>query len=312
MTTRKRLAVVFLIVGMVQPLSAAAKESPSDSNPKPVVGRESNTRSVSAASAALSPGRQVSTLVSRLYATDETEVRGAVAELGKRRDRAAIIALADFLRAGQADAVADYALEILGKTGSGLAYPTLLSFTFHRRASARLIAYRAIAANPQPGTVAIISGALSDSDASVRGAAAVILASLRARDQVPRLLLALDRGVPEAAASIGQLGNAESARNITKYINKYPLSILLNGYRHFLERTDIGEKTELEIVATLADLAVPEVKAFFQSFLEAGGAKGRPVLQKAIEVEIKRIKSGPATQLNRPTPTRANGQGAKK
>jgi HEAT repeat protein len=249
----------------------------------------------------------IESAISRLSAVDEAVVRGAIADLGKNGTRAAIAALCEFLDRGQPDAIADYALETLGKTRSPDATETLVSFTSHRRPSARLIAYQALSATRAPGTVTIVAQALSDSDSAIRSAAAAALGSLGAKEQLPRLFLALERGVYEAAGVIGQLGDAKSARMFTGYINRVPFAVILSGYQRFLERKDIEEKVKLEIVQALGEVAVPEAKRFLQTFLRNGGARNRPALQKTVMTTIARIQSDSKKQVISAAPNGGEG-----
>lgn len=257
---------------------------------------------------AKTPPTAIGSVISRLSAVDEAEVRAAIADLGKNGTRTAIVALRDFLYNGQPDAITDYALETLGKTRSPEATETLVTFTNHRRTSARLIAYQALSATRTPGAVAIVAQALSDSDPAIRSAAAVALGSLGAKEQLPRLFLALERGVYDAAGVIGQLGDSKSARMFTEYINHVPLAVILSGYQRFLERKDIEEKVKLEIVQALGEVAVPEAKRFLQTFLKNGGARNRPALQKAVVTTIARIQSPPKNPV-KPDASNSGGEG---
>jgi HEAT repeat protein len=261
---------------------------------------------------AKTPPAAVESVISRLSAGDEAEVRGAITDLGINRSRAAVLALCEFLREGQPDAITDYALETLGKNRSPDATETLVTFTSHRRPAARMIAYRALSSIRAPGASVIAAQALSDSDPAIRAEGAVALGSLGAKEQLPRLFLALERGVYEAAGVIGQMGDANSARMFTGYMNKVPFAVMLSGYQRFLERKDIEEKTKLEIVQALGEVAVPEAKRFLQAFLKNGGAKNRPALKIAVETTIARIQSRPKRQVIPAAPTGSGEGGVRK
>jgi HEAT repeat protein len=258
------------------------------------------------------PPASIEVVISRLSSGNESEVRSAITDLGRIRSRAAVVALCAFLKKGQPDSLADFALETLGKTASPDAVETLIVFTNHRRPAARLIAYQALAAARVQGVSAMVARALSDSDPKVRSAAATALGTLGAKEQLPRLFIALERGVSEAAVSIGQLGDAESARLFTSYINQMHLATALSGYQHFLERKDIDEKTKIEIVNALSEQPVPDVKRFLQTFLKNGGAKGRVALKKTIDTTIARIRVGPKAAPKSDSPARPAGQGGQK
>lgn len=243
----------------------------------------------------------VRTLEEHLRDGDASARQAALEALSKSRhpDDAARV-LSVFVAAGQPDALADAAVEALGRTGSARALPLLERFRRHRRTGMRRLVYLAIARIHDDNAVALLVDGLRDSDASVRGVAATALGDRNARDQLEPLFHALARGVPEAADSIGRIAAADALPRYHGYLESLPLHVMLDGYRRFLERRDIEEEAQLDIVGRLGEVASPAAKVFLRELLDGGDFHHRKRLRFAIEQTAKRIKPAPAGSGSKP------------
>jgi HEAT repeat protein len=209
---------------------------------------------------------------------------------------AAALAVAKLLERGHTDAVTDRALETLGALGAAQAGRVLAQFTHHRRPGARARAFAAL------GTVAgsdhalrqRVANGLRDGSPSVRGAAARALEVLKAREATPTLLQAVGRGVPEAAVTLGAIGEPSSLEGFTAYLGKQPLDVMLSGYDRWLSRADLDEKAKLGIIARLEDVAGPAVLRFVSSL----GRRPQlsPAVRQAAAAATLRIGKALSTQ----------------
>jgi len=251
------------------------------------------TRADQAAPRPLHP--TVRALDAQLHGDDAGAKQQALSELGKSRyhDDAAA-ALAAYLSEGLPDALADATVEALGQTGSPRALQTLSRFRRHRRAGLRRLVYRAIADVQDASAVPLLVGGLRDSDAGVRGVAATMLGDRKAVSELDVLFHALARGVPEAADSIGRIAGADALPRYDAYLETLPLGVMLDGYRRFLERRDLSEQAQLDIVGRLGEVASRTVKTFLLSLLDRGDFRKRERLRFAIEQTAKRIADKPA------------------
>jgi HEAT repeat protein len=191
---------------------------------------------------------------------------------------AAALAVAKLLERGHTDAVTDRALETLGTLGAPQGGRVLAQFTHHRRPAARAHAFAAlgkVAGSDQALRHRVANG-LRDNWPSVRGAAARALEVLKAREATPILLLAVGRGVPEAAVTLGAIGEPSSLEGFTAHLGKQPLEVMLSGYDRWLSRPDLDEKAKLGIIARLEDIAGPVVLRF------VSGLGRRPQLSPAV------------------------------
>ena len=226
--------------------------------------------------------RDVSSIAERLNSNNTDEVREAI-DLLSVIDHASVVPhLATLLRSGRADEVTDRALQAL----RGLAHPSgievLTEFTHHRRPRARRLAYQALAAISDRRIPRLLEHGLSDSDRSVRAQCARSLGEIGATGSVETLFLAFDRGVVEAAISIGKLGNRASIRRYNEHLGQMPLSVMLSGYSEFVRRNDIPDEVKIDIVGRLGEISGDMVRVFLQRYLDTFATRGRAAMRNRV------------------------------
>ncbi len=231
----------------------------------------------------------VEKVATKLTTTDEKALFAAIDALGSSCNPLAVTKLAELIREGPRDAVTDYVLETLGKTGSSKAVEVLKEFTNHRRANARRLAYRALAAIRSPHTTDLLSQGLRDAHPEVRATTALLLGEIGSSQQLEMLFWAFSRGVSEAAVAIGQIGDAASVERFTQFLEKKPLPIMLSGYEQFLLREDIAEAVKLKIVTVLGEVSGPLVREFLLRILSREKREGPSALVRSIRATIRRI-----------------------
>jgi hypothetical protein len=225
-------------------------------------------------------GVALGTPSSDLHSGDAGRVAAALDALGAQRSHAAVVALADFVRQGQVDALADRAVDALGNTRSPQALGVLGELTRHRRASAREASYRAIAKIPGARADALLGSGLRDSASPVRVVCARSLGERNARSQLDLLFLAFDRGVAEAGVAIGQVADGPAVSRLHERLGHAPIQPMLGAYEKLLLRADVSESTKLDVLARLGEVATPNVKLFLQGLMASHDwSKQLPVLR---------------------------------
>ena len=214
-------------------------------------------------------------IVPRLSSTNPDEVREAIDLLSVIDRREVIPPLAELLRSGQPDAITDRALEALRGLADPASMEVLTEFTRHRRAGARRRAYAAIAGIEDRRAATVLEQGLRDSDRSVRAACALALGAIGARGSLDVLFVAFERGVVEAAVSIGKLGNDGSVERFTAHLGQQPLSVMLSGYEQYLRRNDISDATKIAIVNRLGEVSGRAVREFLTQYLATMPAAAR-------------------------------------
>lgn len=251
--------------------------------------------------------RDLPTVLPRLHSTNPDEIRGAIDDLTVIGDAQCVPPLVELLRSGQPDAVTDRALDALRAIHHASAIEVLTEFTHHRRAGARRRAYRALAAIDDRRVSALIEAGLRDSDREVRSGCALALGEMRSRGSLDLLFRAFDRGVIEAATSIGQLGAAGTVERFDGYLGRVPLSVMLSGYDQFLRRSDIDEETKVGIVMRLGEVSGRQVREFLSSYLGTFADRDRSRLRQTVMDTLSRIPIEGDTRRTTPATGAAGG-----
>src|SRR5690606_7804146 len=149
----RRLAVIALVLAALTPQAARAQSENSaaeePAGPQPTV-------------------RDVDAIAARLTSSNPDEVREAIDLLSVTDHPSVVPHLSTLLRSGRSDEVTDRALTALGGLGHPSAIDVLVEFTRHRRAGARRLAYRALAAIEDRRVPALLEQGLRDSDRNIR------------------------------------------------------------------------------------------------------------------------------------------------
>lgn len=204
-------------------------------------------------------------LSARLNGQDVDDVVNAVREVADLGGSSATNALMELLRAGPPDAVTAAAIEGLGALSDTDSIDLLAEYARHRRPEVRVLALQSLSAMSDSRVEAVLTDSLRDSSAEVRSTAAVALGQGGYEDSVPVLFQAFERGVTEACASIGKLGDADAAERLTSFLGRGDLTTLLEGLGEFLARSNFDMDAKLRIVEQLLELAGPEVRRFLVS-----------------------------------------------
>ncbi len=284
------LAAVVLIVAML-PLDADAQ-------------RRRRQQQTGAAAAGPAPTvRDLDTIAARLSSSDPDQVREAIDLMSVIDNPRVVPHLATLLRSGRSDSVTDRALQAL----RGLAHPSaievLTEFTHHRRPRARRLAFQALSAVHDRRIPALIEQGLRDSDRNVRATCARQLGEIGARGSVDTLFLAFDRGVVEAAISIGKLGSRQAITRYHEHLGQMPLSVMLSGYSQFVRRRDIPDTVKIDIIGRLGEISGAMVRVFLQRYLDTLPSRGRAARSRLRTVVIDTLRRIPGHAGSSPTPT---------
>ncbi|MCS6799802.1 MAG: HEAT repeat domain-containing protein [Myxococcota bacterium] len=237
------------------------------------------------------PASPVAEAAALLASANPDELRLAFETLGASGSAAAVAPIADRIRQGLPAPLLEAALDALLALRRPEAGPVLFELVSHRRPAVRLRAVGAIVALRPPGADRALVAALADSDARVRSAAATGLGQLGARDSVETLFVALERGVYEAATSIGQLGGSEHVRRLLGLVGRVPFDVLTPALQEVIARRDVDERTKLDVIARIGELATPEARTFLREVVASlpAGPGGRNAIRRAAEEAAARI-----------------------
>jgi len=200
--------------------------------------------------------------VKLVQSSDADSIRLGLETLGARGEARAVAPIAERIRSGLPNELTQVAIATLGTLGRPEAGPVLIELLSHRRAAVRIAAVEAIAATkPRRGGEALLA-ALDDMTPSVRAAAALALGQLGHRAAVDTLFTALERDVFEAAQAIGQLATPSHVDRLFTHVGRLPFDVLTPTFNELFARSDFPDRAKIDLIARLAELATPQVKAY--------------------------------------------------
>ncbi len=223
---------------------------------------------------------------------DPDQIRMGIEALGLLGNARAVAPLEARIRRGLPPELLDVALDTLTVLARPESGPILFELSTHRRPEVRIKAVQAIVAARPRGAEPALVAALSDLDPRVRAAAAVGLGQIGARGSIEPLFHALDRGVLESSTSIGQLADAAQVERLLEYLGRLPFDAITPALNEVLARRDATERTKLDIIARLQELATPEAKTFLEDFVASlpEPRRGRrDAVRQAAEDAVQRI-----------------------
>jgi len=208
--------------------------------------------------------------------------------------------LVDAALGGGSDAEVDAAIDALRERADEASTPALVSLTQHRRVGARRRAYLALAALRGPEARAAVAAGLSDADASIRGLCARALGEMGAREALPRLFVALERGVHDATRSIGALATEADLARYHTHLERVPLGAMLEGYGRIVRRADLSWELKQDILHRLFEVSGLEVRGFLVQWHRELPATAPATLREDLERSIRRIPLRPRERTARP------------
>lgn len=224
-----------------------------------------------------------------LDTTDRDQLRAAIEAIGASGNDRAIGALAARIRKGLPHELLDLAVQTLTVMANPDAGPILFELATHRRPEIRLEAIEGIIACRPRGADRALATALSDSHPPVRSTAASGLGQIGARGALDSLFLALDRNILEASQAIGQLAQPADVQRLVGYLGRTPFDAMTPAFNEILARRDVPERTKLDLIARLQELATHEVKVFLQEFVASLPEGEQSAVRRAAEDAILRI-----------------------
>lgn len=250
----------------------------------------------------------------RLHSANPDEVSEGLDALTLLGTPQVIPPLVELIHSGVSDGVLDTVVEKFGLIGRPEAIDELESLLHHRRPSVRQRAVTALSRITDNRVRGLIESALRDSNGDVRSEAAQALGRINARASVVLLQRAFERNVPSAAESIGALGDMAAADRLLDAVGHAPLSVLLPGFRRFLDRRDFTDPQKVRIIEQLVSRSpTQQVKGFLQDWVQSLPPANASLARRRADLAIRQINATPAATppaVPTPTPSAAPAGGA--
>ena len=238
----------------------------------------------------------VKPIVTKLKSGDENQMKEALDEVRMAGPGGAAAApvIAEALAHGLSLALTQAAIETLGDLESEAGTSALLQYTTHRNAKVRRAAVKSLTRTKGAAAAPALKHALSDGDAVVRGTAASGLGSLKARDTVADLFVALNHRVNEAAASIGQLCNVEQCEQLAGKLGQFPFDVVTGGLDEVLFRStaEISDDAKIKIIGRIREQGTIEGNKFLRVVQKRWPAGTSPRVRQAIDQAVLATAGG--------------------
>ena len=262
----------------------------------PAHGQKPDAKDKKPAAAAPPPAADVKPIVAKLKTGDEAQIKEGLdeARLAGPSGAAAAPAVADILTHGLSLPLTQQAIETLGDLESESGSTALARYTSHRNAKVRRAAVKALVRTKGSTAATALKRSLADGDAVVRGTAASGLGSLKAKDAVPELFVALDHRVNEAAASIGQLCTMEQCEQLAAKLGKLPFDVVTGGLDQVLFRpaADINDDAKVKIVGRIREQGTKEGNKFLKDVQKRWPAGWSARVRQAIDQAVLATAGG--------------------
>jgi HEAT repeat protein len=229
-------------------------------------------------------------LQQKLKSGDEAQVRAALDELrlvGKGA-QAVAPAVAELLERGTSAPLTEAALDTLGDMEAETTSEQIAVYTHHRDVALRRAAVKALIKTKGPAAAKGLRHALADADPMVRGVAATGLGSLKAKDALPDLYVALEHKIGEAAAAIGQLCTGADCDPLSAKLGRLPFDVVTGGLDQILFRptTEITDDDKVKVIGKLRELGTQEANKFLKDvqvrWPKGGSARVRQSIDQAV------------------------------
>jgi hypothetical protein len=224
-------------------------------------------------------------------AGDEESVLAALARIAEEDLTDAAPLLAGLLGRGGSPKILEEAMKTAGKLKLAELSAAVAPYTRHRADDIRRAAVRTLIKTGGPVAVTTLRQALRSADAAVRGTAATGLGTLGARDALPDLFTAFDRGVGEAGASIGQICVPEECEKYAERTGRIAFDVMVSGFDQILFRpaAQVPDEAKLRLVGRLRELGTPEAGKFLADVSERWPKEWSTKIKQALDAGARSV-----------------------
>ncbi|CAN5220728.1 hypothetical protein BH09MYX1_BH09MYX1_67110 [soil metagenome] len=265
---------------------AASTHDATAADPKPKAG----------ASAPAAPAVTVSkTAAVDLRSGDPAKVQAALDDVRLAGKGAAALAsvINEILAKGLTAPLTIAAIDTLGDLEVESSSAVIVTYLEHRNPKIRQAAVKALVHTKGAAAIRGLRRGLADQDPMVRGVSASGLGTLKAKDALPDLFLALDHRVNEAASSIGMLCGPPECDQLAGKLGRLPFDVMAGGFEQVLFRptTEMNDDAKIKIVGRLRELGTPEANKFLRDVSKKLGTAS-PRLKQSLEQAIAATGGG--------------------
>jgi HEAT repeat protein len=161
----------------------------------------------------------------------------------------------------------------------------------HRDPDVRAAAVRCLGGSKGPSATKALRRALSDPDGRIHALAATLLGNVKANETIPDLIVALDKGVNEAAVSIGMLCDPKTSCDaLLDRLKTKPFDVISSGLHQELARKDVPDDVKKKVITAVRELASQKAREFLIEVKNAWPKDGSKPVLEALEKAIKDLE----------------------
>jgi HEAT repeat protein len=237
--------------------------------------------------------------IKRLKSGDLAQVKSALDDVrtSAKAGAPAVPAIVELIQKGLSPSLTQAAVETLADTESETASAGLAWYARHRNAVLRRAAVQALARTRGPIAIKMLRVTLSDPDPAVRGLSATGLGTMKAKEAIGDLFVALEHKVAEASASIGQLcAGGECDRLAAKLGGgSLPFEVVTSGLDQALFRgpPDVSDDNKVKIIARVRELGTGEANRFLRDVQSRWPKGGSPRVRQALDQAVLATSGSP-------------------
>lgn len=222
------------------------------------------------------------------------EVARSLDALGRQGGREAVQQIEARVQQGLPPPLLSRAVAALARIGDRNAASALLSLASHRRATVRAQVAEALGRMNDPRARPVLGDLLDDQDPRVRSAAALALGQLGPETVIDSLVLAVGRGVTEAAIVVGEHARPSDIPRLLRRVDASTLSAFAPALRVMLERDNVPLRSKQAIVQALAGIRGAESERMLR---EVGASLGgSDPLRASVNQALEQLTSTEAEQ----------------
>jgi HEAT repeat protein len=242
--------------------------------------------------------------IKRLKSGDPAMVKSALDDvrMSAKAGAAAVPAIVELIQRGLPPNLTQAAIETLGDTESEAASAGLARYARHRNTALRRAAVQALARTRGAMAIKTLRVALSDPDPAVRGFSATGLGTMKAKEAIGDLFVALDHKVAEASTAIGQLCAGSECERLAAKLGGGSLGfeVITIGLDQALFRgvPDVTDDTKIKIVARVRELGTGEANRFLRDVQGRWPKGGSPRVRQAIDQAVLATSGSPGAGMS--------------
>jgi HEAT repeat protein len=240
--------------------------------------------------------------IKRLKSGDPAQVKSALDDvrISAKAGAAAVPTIVDLLERGMPAPLTQAAIETLADTESEPGSVALAWYARHRDTGLRRAAVQALARTRGAVAVKTLRVALSDPDPAVRGFSATGLGTMKAKEAIGDLFVALEHKVAEASAAIGQLCVGNECDRLAAKLGggSLPFDVVTGGLDQALFRgpPDVSDDVKIKIVGRVRELGTAEANHFLRDVQTKWPKRGSPRVRQAIDQAVLATTGSPGSE----------------